>query len=164
MLSLYIEAFSKGEAFQYHPIDKTDHYLLDLIHNGHSLIATYQNELVGALITCDVLNDTNLPQTIKEKFPIEHSVYIAELMVSQHHRRKGIGKQLINEFFNNKFIDKYTDVFIRVWSENEAAIALYEQFGFIPVAEIIQTKLKADKSETQQYRKIYMHKKLKKHD
>ena len=159
MLSLYIETFSEGDAFQYLPIEKTDHYLLNLVQKGHIIIATYQNELVGALIAYNLLNDASLPQTIKENYPIEQSGYIAELLVSQHHRRKGIGKQLIHEFFKSNIANNYTDVFIRVWYKNKAAIALYKQFGFTPVAEITQSKLKADKSETQSYHKLYMHKK-----
>lgn len=164
LLSLYIESFSDGDAFQYHDADKTVHYLMNLVHNGHIHVANYQNEIIGAIIACALSNDESLPQSIKNNFQVEQSVYIAELMVSQQHRRKGIGKQLITEFLNNNVINNYTDVFIRVWIENKVAIALYKQFGFIPVAEITQSKLIADKSETHQYHKIYMHKKLINHD
>ena len=97
---------------------------------------------------------------IYENFAIEKCVYVAEMMVAEQARGKGIGRQLLTAFFETPDTKLYSDAFIRVWDKNVGAIALYEKMGFVPYTSIEQTKQKADGSETFVMRKIYLHKKM----
>jgi ribosomal protein S18 acetylase RimI-like enzyme len=75
-------------------------------------------------------------------------------------RGKGIGTQLLNGFFETVDKNRFTDVFIRVWNENKAALTLYQRFGFAEVATIEQMKTKPDGKGSFIMKKIYLHKKI----
>ena len=81
-------------------------------------------------------------------------------MVTENARGKGIGKQLLTTLFKNIDVEKYTDVFIRVWDKNTGAVSLYKSVGFSPFTTIEQTKMKVNGKETFMMNKIYLHKKL----
>ena len=55
---------------------------------------------------------------------------------------------------------RYKDAFIRVWDQNKPALSLYRKMGYADIAEIQQTKRKADSEDTFVMNKIYLHKKL----
>ena len=104
--------------------------------------------------------DNALPKVISTEFKPEKCLYIAEMMVTEAARGKGIGKKLLEEF--EKKADKalYQDAFIRVWIENIPAVNLYQKMGFKIIANIEQTKRTADGSGTFVMQKVYLHKKM----
>jgi len=160
VINLYISTFSTGLSEQY--IDKLEleAYIEAILEHGYSLLA-YDNEfLIGALLSCPFLTNDSIPPMILNNYLIEKCVYVAEMMVKEEARGKGIGTALLNRFFQTIDKSKYSDAFIRVWEENTGAIALYEQHGFKAIGTVIQNKMTTDKKEVFSMRKIYLHKKL----
>jgi len=160
IISLYIEAFSTGLSQQYIDLEELNKYMDIIFNNGEVLLAIENEELLGGLLSCPLKYDKSLPKKISENFNLNKCVYVAEMMVAEKKRGKGIGKHLLSEFFATVDKSVYTDAFLRVWKENLIAIDLYRKMGFEPIADIEQTKMKADKSGTFIMKKIYLHKKL----
>ena len=160
IMELYIDTFTKGDSEQY--VDKAalDGYIEMLLTEGIALIAIEQDEVLGALLSCPLTFDKDITSDITENFAIEKCVYVAEMMVTEKARGKGIGRQLLTAFFESPDTKQYSDAFIRVWDKNEGAITLYQKMGFVPYSSIEQTKLKADGSEPFVMRKIYLHTKM----
>lgn len=157
---LYIEAFSSGMSEQYIDLPELNLYLKSFFTDGKIIIAQDSNQLEGALLYCPLKMDSFLPDVIKYNFDIDKCLYIAEIMVAEEFRGKGIGTQLLHSFFETANRNRYSDVFIRVWDKNEVALSLYKKIGFEPVTSIIQKKMKMDKSGFFEMKKIYLHKKL----
>jgi len=160
IINLYIEAFSTGLSQQYIDPLELNQYIDMIFENGNTFLVIENKQVLGALLTCPLKYDKSLPNEIAENFQLEKCVYVAEMMVTEQARGKGIGKRLLNEFFAT--VDKllYSDAFIRVWEENIGAIGLYRKMGFEPFTTIEQTKMKADGNGTFVMQKIYLHKKL----
>lgn len=62
--------------------------------------------------------------------------YAEIINIASHpmHRRKGLGKALLNEFFKEKTIEEIAvETILEVRSKNIAAQNLYKQFNFIPI-------------------------------
>ncbi len=160
IVELYIESFSSGISKQYIDHIELKEYIDLIFETGNAIIAIENNRIVAAILTCPLSLDVLLPNVIRQNFTIEKCVYITEMMVTELSRGKGIGKQLMTEFF--KTVDKncYSDVFIRVWDKNTTAINLYKNVGFEPVATMEHTKTKEDGKVTFVMKKIYLHQKL----
>jgi len=155
-----MDAFAKGASEQYIDEAALDIYIEKLLKEGVALVAIENNEVLGALLSCPLAFDEYVTSAITENFALEKCVYIAEMMVAEQARGKGIGRQLLTAFFEMPDAKKYSDAFIRVWDKNTGAIALYEKMGFAPYTTIEQTKQKANGSETFVMQKIYLHKKM----
>ena len=160
IIELYLETFSSGQSEQYIDSTEISRYIDGFFVDGKIIIAHSSNHLEGVLLYGQLNKDQLLPNKIKDNFQLEKCLYIAEIMVSEEFRGKGIGTQLIRSFFENADKEQYSDVFIRVWDENLAALSLYEKMGFQTVSSMNQKKIKADKSGTFDMKKIYLHKKL----
>ncbi len=160
IIALYMEAFAQGASEQYIDSIALDKYIEQLLKQGTVLLAIENEQAVGALLSCLLTFDEYVTTAITENFDIEKCVYVAEMMVAEQARGKGIGRQLLTAFFETPDIKHYSDAFIRVWDKNVGAIALYQKMGFVPYTIIQQTKLKADRSETFVMHKIYLHKKI----
>ncbi len=160
IIALYLETFTTGFSQQYIQPDKLEKYISRMLQTGYALLEFDNQRLVGALLCCPLSEDALFPNDLRTQYPVEKSVYIAELMVSEQMRGKGIGTQLLNGFFKTVEKKRFTDVFIRVWNENKAALALYQRFGFAEVATVDQTKTKPDGKGTFVMKKIYLHKKI----
>jgi ribosomal protein S18 acetylase RimI-like enzyme len=115
---------------------------------------------LGALLYSPLKQDKELPELIVQNFKVNQCVYIAEMMVTENSRSKGIGTVLLDSFFSSIDKKKYPDAFIRVWDQNQVAIGLYKKMGFVPYTQIDQVKNKVDGSGTYLMKKIYLHKKL----
>lgn len=76
--------------------------------------------------------------------------------VSQYHNR-----QTTLSYYNEVNTNCFSYVFIRVWDQNIPAITLYEKMGFNPVASVVQSALRVDKSGMRDFRKTYMVKEIK---
>lgn len=159
-MELYIDAFAKGASEQYIDELALESYIEKLLNEGVVLVALENNDVLGALLSCPLAFDEYVTSAITENFAGEKCVYIAEMIVTEKARGKGIGRQLLTAFFETPDTKQYSDAFIRVWDKNVGAIALYEKMGFVPYTTIEQTKQKADGSGTFVMQKIYLHKKL----
>jgi len=155
-----MDAFAKGASEQYIDELALESYIEKLLKEGVALVAIENNEVLGALLSCPLAFDEYVTSEITENFAVEKCVYIAEMMVTEQARGKGIGRQLLTTFFEMPDVKQYSDAFIRVWDKNVGAIALYEKMGFVPYTTIEQTKQKANGSETFVMQKIYLHKKM----
>lgn len=160
LVDLYVEAFMLGDAFQYIDRDEAYTYFDHIANLGEIHLATESASLKGALLAVPLAFDELLPEAVSKHFNVETSVYIAELMVKAESRGQGTGSQLLRFFFENTRTGYYQDAFIRVWTANESAIALYRKAGFTPVAGIVQPKMKADRSAMFDFHKTYLHRRL----
>lgn len=157
--ALYLESFGKGNSVQYIDEMELDLYLTDILDNGFVYLALDNETICGALLSYPMEADKLLPESIKKLYPIDQSIYIAEMMVAESARGVGIGTQLLDYFFET--IDKniYTDAFIRVWEKNIGALKLYIKTGFMEISTVAQTKQNHDK-QSFIMNKIYLHKKI----
>jgi len=157
IIDLYVEAFSTGQSEQYIDLDELSEYIDLILNEGYTILAIEDKELTGAVLICPLRYDKYLPAQISESFELKKCLYIAEMMVSEKVRGRGIGKQLLKVFFDSADKSRYSDAFIRVWDANIPAVSLYKKTGFKAIANILQTKIKADKSGTFLMNKIYLH-------
>ena len=135
-------------------------YLSNLLETGIAIL-WFENSIPKACLLYTALtNDAVCPVQISTNYKLERSAYIAELMVDEDCRGKGIGKMLIESFFETVNKADYTDAFIRVWDGNIAALSLYKKVGFSPIDTIEQLKKSVDGNEDLLMRKIYLHKKF----
>ncbi len=160
LIQLYLECFSTGTSEQFIDSVELKKYLKSFYLHGAILSIQDQEKLVGALLALPLSYDKLFPENLRKNYDSNKTWYIAELMITEDHRAKGLGKELLNEFFKNAELSEIKDVIIRVWDENYAALNLYRKIGFEEIASIFQTKTKADLSGTFQMKKIYMHKKV----
>ncbi|MFA9392978.1 MAG: GNAT family N-acetyltransferase [Prolixibacteraceae bacterium] len=160
LTSLYIETFSSGKSFQYYNAEETENYIKLIFEVGYGIIALDNSVLVGAILLTPFSFDNLHPKEISQQFDIKSSIYVAEMMVEKTKQGQGIGKKLLRYFFDTVDKRTFTDAFIRVWIENEAAVGLYEKMGFAVCASTVQHKLLADKSKIVNFEKIYLHQKL----
>ncbi len=160
LLALYVNAFTSGKSFQYNNAEETLAYLKSIFQVGYGVFALKNKDLAGAILVTPLSFDKLVPSEITSHFDVKRSVYIAEMMVEKSQQGQGIGKELLNYFWKTVDSKQYYNAFIRVWIENEAAMALYKKFGFEVFASVVQAKLLADKSAMFDFKKVYMHKKL----
>lgn len=57
--------------------------------------------------------------------------YIAMLVVSRSHRRKGIGKELVKRAIDLMIEDGAEEIVLETEGINKAALSLYESLGFV---------------------------------
>jgi len=161
LADLYIDTFSTGKSFQYHNRKETKNYLQSIFEIGYGICAFEKNELIGSILLTPLSFDDLIPDDISQNFDLNHSIYVAEMMVERTKQGQGIGKKLLLHFI--KTVDRkiFHDAFIRVWIENTAAVGLYKKVGFEECASIVQPKLLADKSGMFDFNKIYLYQNLK---
>lgn len=160
IVKLYIESFGKGVSAQYINTIELYDYINTLFETGYAIIYTENEYISGILLATTLGFDTYLPELISNEFETEKCLYVAEMMVSEQSRGKGIGRKLLEAFETTADKKRYTDAFIRVWDENTPALSLYRKMGYSDCAQIEQTKRTADGNGTFVMNKIYLHKKL----
>ncbi len=159
LVDLYLHSFTTGEYAQYIDFESIESTLDDmLLHKGDGVMAFIYDRLVGLLIATPLKNDNEFPQNKYPALKIDHTIYIAEVMVHIDTRERGIASKMILERLS-KASSQYTDVVIRVWDKNLPALHLYEKLGFKPIATILQRKL-TPSHEMFEMNKIYLHRKL----
>ncbi len=157
---LYIESYSKGTSSQYIDEIELRSYLAEILQTGSALLFVENDVLKACLLFTPLAFDKHCPESIISEFQMEKCVYIAEVMVSEPFRGQGLGKLLLNEFFDIVDKQKFKDVFLRVWDENVPALKLYEKMGFKICASIEQSKKAPDGISDFVMKKIYLHKAL----
>ncbi|MFZ4582301.1 MAG: GNAT family N-acetyltransferase [Paludibacter sp.] len=135
-------------------------YLSNLLEKGIAILWFEKSIPKACLLYTSLTNDKACPSEIRSNFILESSAYIAEIMVDEDFRGRGIGKILINTFLETADRTNYTDAFIRVWDGNLPALNLYKNAGFIPFCSIDQMKKTVDGKTDLLMRKIYLHKNL----
>lgn len=101
------------------PIANKDKIIKDFENGTHYLVAEENQDILG------VLNyHTYYP------FPSGHHVVTFGIAVSEKMRGQGIGRKLIQTFFDMTKADGYQKVLIHVLSSNEKACTFYEKLGF----------------------------------
>jgi ribosomal protein S18 acetylase RimI-like enzyme len=160
IINLYIEAFSTGKSEQFIDEDELNKYIDSILKNGYALLAIENDQPIGAVLICQLTLDNAHPKEISDRFNAEKCLYIAEMMVATSARGKGIGQRLMEAFEETADKTRYSDTFIRVWTENTPAVRLYTKMGFETIASIEQTKKTVDGGGTFVMQKIYLHKKL----
>lgn len=88
----------------------------------HNICVKYFGKLKGAIISKQ-MNAIFQKPVVKSK----EELYIDVLVTGSEARRKGVGTALLNYTFG---LQEYTVYFIEVFSNNQAAISLYEKSGF----------------------------------
>jgi ribosomal protein S18 acetylase RimI-like enzyme len=157
---LYIESYSKGNSAQHIDLVELHQYLTEILQSGYALLFHENDVLKACLLYTPLSFDKLCPDTIMLDFQLNNCVYIAEVMVAEPYRGQGLGKMLLNEFFDTIDNQKYRDVFIRVWEANKPALKLYEKVGFTKCATIEQQKKTPDGKSDFVMTKIYLHKPL----
>lgn len=160
IIEQYNRVFSTGFSAQLINQKELDIYIHTILTHGYAVLALENNVLAGSLLSIPLVLDNDLPIEIKNQFKIENCIYIAELMVEEEKRGKGIGRKLMDVFQHQLDTKIYSDIFIRVWEENTGALRLYEQSDFKAIGSIIQTKTAVDGFTNYNMKKIYLQKKL----
>ncbi|MCE5332615.1 MAG: GNAT family N-acetyltransferase [Bacteroidales bacterium] len=158
IVSLYIDCFATGVSEQYIDLAELTGYIGLIFEKGNAILSFEDEIMTGAVLSLPLKYDSSLPEIISRDFAVDNCIYIAELMVAEQKRGKGIGEKLLSEFIKNVDRSLYADIFIRVWDQNFPALRLYEKMGFVPVTTIRQTKKHADGNGTFDMNKIYLHK------
>ncbi|OIP82298.1 MAG: hypothetical protein AUK44_07900 [Porphyromonadaceae bacterium CG2_30_38_12] len=157
---LYLNCFSLGESAQYVDSVYLQQYLCAVLTTGKSLMFFNKQQLIACLLYAPLTIDTDCPKQIVDAFRPTNCAYIAEIMVDEQYRGKGLGKKLLKEFYNTVDSCIYQHAFIRVWDKNTAAIGLYQKMGFEPYTTIEQQKISADGITPFSMHKIYLYKSL----
>jgi aminoglycoside 3-N-acetyltransferase I len=119
LLKVFGEAFEDMDAYQ--SAVPRDAYLRSLLAKPHfvALVAAASDKVVGGLVAY-----------VLDKFEQERrEIYIYDLAVRKHHRRKGIARALINELRRIARDRGIYAIYVQADKEDDAAIALYESLG-----------------------------------
>jgi diamine N-acetyltransferase len=160
LLKLYLDSFSKGLSAQTVDPIITRQYLDALFEEGYGILVIDEQEMLGALIATPLTYDHLIPDKIRQNILIEDCVYIAEMMVNENARGKGLGKQLLEEFIQTIDKNLFKHAFIRVWVENIPAVTLYRKMGYQDYAYIDQVKTNPHTNETYVMHKVYLYRNL----
>ena len=160
LLQLYLDCFSTGLSAQSLDPIVIGQYLDSLLTGGYGIVVLERANVLGALLTTPLSFDELIPKKIKQNFLIEDCVYIAEMMVTENARGKGLGKQMLLEFIQTVDKKRFKHAFIRVWVENIPAISLYHNMGYQDYAYIDQKKINPKTTETFVMHKVYLYRNL----
>ena len=119
LLKVFGEAFHDTDA--YGRAVPGDAYLRSLLTKPHFivLVATHDKEVIGGLAAYEL-----------EKFEQDRrEIYIYDLAVCEHHRRRGIARQLIGELRRIATRRKAYVIFVQADKDDVPAIRLYESLG-----------------------------------
>jgi diamine N-acetyltransferase len=159
-LQLYLDSFSTGLSAQTLDREAVGQYLDSLFVEGYGIVVVEGDVVIGALLATPLNIDELIPDEIRQNFLVEDCVYIAEMMVTENARGKGLGKQLLQVFIQTVDKNRFKHAFIRVWIENIPAISLYHRMGYQDYASIDQMKTNPVTNETFVMHKVYLHKNI----
>lgn len=92
--------------------------------NAGLFVAQLKERLVG-LICCFMRETPDIPILVPRKY-----IYIENLVVDKNHRRKGIGKALLEQAHSWAIENEINEIELNVWQFNDDAIRLYEKMGY----------------------------------
>lgn len=152
---LYIDTFTNGISAQHITNEDAEHYLKSLFEVGYGIFGFSHDKLISALISTPTSYDKERPENIKQSYTDEDSLYIAEVLVDKNFRGQGLGKQLM-QVFDEQLEKQVKNVLLRVWQDNQKAVALYEKSGFKSCGHIVQEKFRPNSKEKFTMHKNYM--------
>ncbi|MEA1994159.1 MAG: GNAT family N-acetyltransferase [Euryarchaeota archaeon] len=159
LLDIYVEA-CRNALNQYVDAEEEGKRIENIFGEGYGFFTFLKERLIGFLLVTLLSHDTLLPNSIKKKYPVQRSLYIAEMHIHRDYRRKGIGTQLLKAFMNDIDRKKYDYLFIRAEKNNVPAMNLYKTLGFIPNESIEEKKMRPDQKGTFAMKKQYLFQKL----
>lgn len=154
LIELYLHAFTKGENAQLLSKREVAETLQYLHRKAIGLVYIVNNKPVGLLFWHSLALDQEFPAKEISEVDTLNCAYIAEVMVSDKFRGRGIATKMLNAVFD-KASEKVIDIVIRVWDQNLLAILLYRKHGFKEIGSIVQNKRKST-GEPLEMRKLYM--------
>ena len=160
LIDLYSLSFTEGRYAQHIDPQAIEISLDDIMSIGFGFMSFEKDTLIGAVICLALKNDPDFPFDLHKDIQPDKTLYIADLMVDQNHRGKGVALGLIEHLFELSKSKPYTDAVIRVWNKNIPALSLYKKLGFKEIDMISQTKISKEKKEPFEMKKIYMHRKI----
>jgi ribosomal protein S18 acetylase RimI-like enzyme len=160
LLQLYLDCFSTGLSAQSLDPKAIGQYLESLLSGGYGIVVLEEDKVIGTLLATPLSFDELIPDKIRQNFLLEDCVYIAEMMVTENARGKGLGKQMLLEFIQTVDNKRFKHAFIRVWAENIPAISLYRSMGYQDYAYIDQNKTNPETNKTFIMHKVYLYRNL----
>lgn len=155
LVGLYLKVFTSGFSAQHISDSEARKFIDNLFVNGYGICGFEEDKLVAALLSTPPSFDQLSPKPFKDKYNDYNAEYVAEVLVDERHRGKGIGKKLM-QIFESQIKKETKHILLRVWDKNKAAVGLYTQSGYLPCGNITQTKLKPISKEPFEMNKIYM--------
>ena len=160
LIDLYTLSFTEGKHAQYIPPEAIEASLDDIMRIGFGFMTFHKDKLIGAILCLSLKNDPDFSFDSHKEIDPEKTLYIADLMVNQDFRGKGVAQGLLEHLFAQSQPKPYVDAVIRVWDQNVPAVSLYKKLGFEEIDTIFQTKLHIESREPFEMKKIYLHKKI----
>lgn len=158
--ALYLKTFSKGEHAQEIDQEELDNEIRLTYQEGMMMVAVEDSVLSGALFVYPLQFDVSSSTVLPDYIDSQHSPYIAQLMVDEIERGKGMGHNLLQHALTKLQQNHFTEVFIRVWIKNLHALQLYHKAGFKEVGKIYQKKFFINKQMEIVMEKVYLRKML----
>lgn len=156
LTELYVASFSHDLNMQFISESDAKNSLRSILEKGTGIMVVDDKQPVGLTLFHPLELDTDFPAAATA-----NSLYIAEIMVAENYRGKGIAKQMLEKVEEFALENQFKSLTLRVWDKNSVALALYKKLNFIESGiQITQIKHKKDKSPFTM-RKIYLHKELK---
>ena len=153
---LYFETYTKGDAAQFVDSEEVDAEIKLTYDEGMMMVAVEENELTGALFVYPLQYDAGFNPDLSQVEDKIHTPYIAEVMVKEKFRGKGLGRRLLLKTLTHLRKNRFREVFIRVWDKNMTALNLYSKTGFQFVGKILQMKWFPDRKSRLIMEKLYL--------
>ena len=160
---LYLDTFSRGDAAQHIDPEELDNEIRLTYEEGIMMVAVDDEEeskLKGALFVYPLQYDAGFNPDLSEVCDKVHTPYIAEVMVKEKYRGRGLGKTMLKKTLGYLKENRFSEVFIRVWNKNLSALRLYTDAGFEVVGKIFQWKWFTDRKTRFLMEKLYLKKGL----
>jgi ribosomal protein S18 acetylase RimI-like enzyme len=105
---------------------RTEEFFSSLLQdeNGILFVAEFRKQVVG-LVHVFLRESSDMPIMVPRKY-----AYIGDLVVSEKHRRQGIGEALMNQAQNWAVQRKVFQLELNVWDFNRHAINLFKKLGY----------------------------------
>jgi len=156
---LYMDTFSHGDAAQHIDPEELDKEIRLTYEEGMMMVAVDdedESKLTGALFVYPLQYDAGFNPQLSDVCDKVHTPYIAEVMVKEKYRRRGLGGKMIRKTLSSLRENRFKEVFIRVWDRNMTALRLYRDAGFEVVGKILQKKWFTDRKTRILMEKLYM--------
>lgn len=152
VVTLYKHVFTTGEAAQKLSLSDAKMLIDAVMRYGFGMMAFDGQRLAGVVLAMPLKKHEEFPEMETIELDPRSTLYIAEVMVHDDYRNRGMGTMLLEEILERPA--GFSSTLIRVWEENRPACNLYRKLGFRPIAAISQTKRRPD-GEHFEMRKLY---------
>tara|TARA_Y100000590_G_scaffold266442_1_gene299268 strand:- start:2790 stop:3299 length:510 start_codon:yes stop_codon:yes gene_type:complete len=95
------------------------------------IVAEIDNKIIG-YIMCRV----EYGFSILRKMSLARKGHVVSFAILEEYRLKGIGKKIVEQAIEGMKVKKCNEAYLEVRTDNQAAIRLYENFGFSKIATL----------------------------